>query len=136
MAKIHKNGNSPEPFKLGARGYTDAPRDVDEAMKNGPLITNLIPEGATITLKRPGPAESLKMKKAWKRYRIKDHERGHRTPLSKKYKLPTRRFNTCTTLPENVYSWIKTKKNRADYLRDLLLKEYRKQLISGSKPHV
>jgi hypothetical protein len=126
MAKPRKNGNVQEPFKLGARGYTDAPKDIEEAMKNGPLVAGLIPEGTTFTLKRPEPGESRKMQRAWKRYRIKDHERGHRTPLSKKYKTPTRRFNTCTTLPENVYSWIKTKRNRADYFRDLLLKEYRK----------
>jgi hypothetical protein len=126
MAKLRKNGNGQEPFKLGARGYTDAPKDIEEAMKSGPLVGDLIPEGATFTLKRPGPAETRKMKRAWKRYQIKDHERGHRTPLSEKFKTQTRRFNTCTTLPENVYSWIKTKRNRADYLRDLLLKEYRK----------
>lgn len=126
MVKLRKNGDSQEPFKLGARGYADAPRAIEEAIKSGPLVTNLIPEDATCTLKQPGPVEDRKMRKAWKRYHIKDHERGHRTPLSKKFKLPTRRFNTCTTLPENVYSWIKTKRNRADYLRDLLLKEYRK----------
>jgi hypothetical protein len=126
MAKPRKNENIQEPFRLGVRGYADAPKDIEEAMKSGPLVAGLIPEGATFALKRPGPVESRKMRRAWKRYHIKDHERGHRTPLSKKYKIPTRRFNTCTTLPENVYSWIKTKRNRADYVRDLLLKEYRK----------
>ena len=126
MAKVRKNGNGQEPFKFGARGYTDAPKDVEEVMKSGPLVGDLVPEGTIFELKQPGPAENRKMQRVWKRYRIKDHERGHRTPLSKKFKIPTRRFNTCTTLPENVYSWIKTKRNRADYLRALLLKEYRK----------
>jgi hypothetical protein len=126
MAKLHKNGKGQEPFKFGARGYTDAPKDLEEGMKNGPLVANLIPEDATFSLKRPDPAESRKMQRAWKRYRIKDHERGHRAPLSKKFNIATRRFNTCATLPENVYSWIKTKRNRADYVRDLLLREYRK----------
>jgi hypothetical protein len=101
-------------------------------MKTGPLVGDLVPEGATFQLKQPGPLENRKMERAWKRYRIKDHERGHRTPLSQKFKIKTRRFNTCTTLPENVYSWIKTKRNRADYLRVLLLREYRKTAGRGS----
>jgi hypothetical protein len=126
MNKKRISDMTQEPFRLGARGYTDPSKDIEAAMKNGPVIHDLIPEDATFKIKKPGTAEKNGMRKAWKRYQIKDSERGHRTPLSKKLKTPTRRFNTCTTLPENVYSWIKGKKNRAHYLRDLLMREYRK----------
>jgi len=126
MNKLRKNDVSNEPFKLGARGYTNAPMDVELAMKNGPVIKDLIPNSATLIIKKASTTEKKRMQKAWERYRIKDSERGHRTSLSEKLKTPTRRFNTCTTLPENVYSWIKGKKNRANYLRDLLMREYKK----------
>jgi hypothetical protein len=126
MTKALKNGNHTKPFAIGARGYTDAPPDIQGAMKNGPVVNDLIPQNTAFTLKQPGHAETRKMQRAWQRYRIKDHERGHRPPLSEKLKTTTRRFNTCTTLPQNVYSWIKGKTNRADYLRNLLMKEYQK----------
>ena len=126
MAKLRKKSVELEPFKLGLRGYVDAPATIEKAMKKGPLVENLFPDGTTFELKQSAPVEKNKMLREWQRYRIKDHERGHRKPLSLKLKTPTRRFNTCTTLPENVYVWIKTKKNRAGYLRSLLLKEFRK----------
>jgi hypothetical protein len=129
MAKTHKNGKDHEPFKLGARGYSDPPKNIEEAMKDGPVIQSVIPEDTTFELKRPSPVEGRKMHRAWQRYRIKDHERGHRAPLSKTLKISTRRFNTCTTLPENVYAWVKRKRNRADYLRNLLMKEYWKASV-------
>jgi len=50
--------------------------------------------------------------KAWKRYRIKNHERGHRKPLAETLKEPTARLDTSIILPRRVYNWIERNKTR------------------------
>jgi hypothetical protein len=63
---------------------------------------------------------------AWKRYRIKDSERGHRTSLSKTFKEPTARLDTSIILPQRVYNWLGTKPNKAAFIREIMIKSYEK----------
>jgi hypothetical protein len=110
----------------GFRGYTDAPPEIEKAMKSAVRVRDFLPVPGKLVHKTVTEKERKRTAKAWERYRIKDHERGHRTPLSKVLDEPTARLDTSIILPKSVYNWVKAKPNRAAFVRETLMKSYEK----------
>jgi hypothetical protein len=110
----------------GFTGYTDAPPVIGKEMEGAKRVKDFLPPPEELKMKTVTGKERKLTAKAWQRYRIKDHERGHRKPLSKILKEPTRRLDTSILLPENVYNWVKGKTNKAAFIRDTLIKQYKK----------
>ena len=107
-------------------GYSDAPEDIDMAMDTARRVKDIIPRPEKLKLKIVSEKERKQTQKAWKRYRIKDSERGHRSALSKTLKEPTKRLDTSIILPRRVYDWIGTKRNKAAFIREIMIKNYEK----------
>lgn len=107
-------------------GYTNAPKDIDDAMDSAVRVKDFLPAPDKLILNVVSKKEHKQTINAWKRYIIKDHERGHRTPLSKTLKEPTARLDTSLILPRSVYDWIKTKPNKAAFIRELMVKSYQR----------
>jgi hypothetical protein len=110
----------------GFTGYTDAPPEIDKAIERSVQVDDFLPRPGKLVPKTATRAEREQTRKAWKRYRIKDHERGHRTPLSKILREPTRRLDTSIILPLSVFDWLKTKPNKAAFIRETVIKRYKK----------
>ena len=121
--KTSKNNKSE---KIGFRGYTDAPPEIEKAMENAVLVKDFLPAPGTLIPKAVTEKERKSTLKAWKRYSIKDHERGHRKPLADIFKEPTTRLDTSIILPRQVYKWIGTKRNKAAFIREIMIKSYKK----------
>jgi hypothetical protein len=111
----------------GYRGYTDAPPEIEKAMKSAVRVRDFLPVPGKLVPRTATKKERKQTAKAWERYRIKDHERGHRTPLSKVLDEPTARLDTSIMLPKSVYNWVRAKPNRAAFVRETLMKSYGKQ---------
>jgi hypothetical protein len=111
---------------IGFVGYTDAPEDVDKSMDTARRAKDFLPSPEKLKLKTVTEKERKRTLKAWKRYRIKDNERGHRAPLSKMLKEPTKRLDTSIILPRRVYDWIGAKQNKAAFIREIMIKNYKK----------
>jgi len=107
-------------------GYTDASPEIEKAMDRAVRVKDFLPPPGKLTPKTVTATESKRTRAAWKRYRIKDHERGHRPPLSKILKEATRRLDTSIILPMSVFNWIKAKPNQAAFIRESVLRQYRK----------
>jgi hypothetical protein len=112
--------------KIGFTGYTDAPVEVDKEMESAKQIKDFLPLPGKLVAKTVTKKEREQTAKAWKRYRIKDHERGHRTPLSKSLKETTARLDTSIILPQSVFNWVKEKGNVAAFIREIMIKSYEK----------
>lgn len=113
-----------KPAKIGFTGYTDAPPEIEKEMEDAVPIKDFLPPSGKLVLNSISEKERKLTMKAWKRYRIKDSERGHRTPLSKALKEPTARLDTSVILPRRVYNWLKTKPNKAAFIREVMIKSY------------
>jgi hypothetical protein len=114
-------------IKIGFNGYTDAPPEIEKEMARAKRIKDFLPLPVrTVTEK-----EREQTSRAWKRYRIKDHERGHRPPLSKKLREPTVRLDTSIILPQSVFNWVKRSNNKAAFIRDIMIKSYEKAARSA-----
>lgn len=111
---------------IGFAGYSDAPEDIDKALDAARRVKDVLPSPETLQLKNVSEKERKLTLKAWKRYRIKDGERGHRASLSKTLNEPTKRLDTSIILPRRVYEWIGTKRNRAAFIREIMIKNYEK----------
>ena len=109
---------------IGFAGYTDAPADIEKAMEGARRVKDFLPSPGKLIPKTITEKERKRTLKAWKRYHIKDSERGHRTPLSKALKEPTARLDTSVILPRRVYNWLKTKPNKAAFIREVMIKSY------------
>jgi hypothetical protein len=107
------------------RGYTDPPPEIEKAMKNAVRVKDFLPLPGKLVPKTVMEKERKQTLKAWKRYHIKDHERGHRTPLSKVLDEPTVRLDTTIILPRSVYNWVKAKPNKAAFIRETMIKSYK-----------
>ena len=105
--------------------YTNAPKDIEDAMDSAKRVKDFLPAPDKLVLNVVSIKERKQTTKAWDRYIIKEHERGHRTPLSKTLKEPTARLDTSLILPRSVYDWIKTKPNKAAFIRELMVKSYK-----------
>jgi len=112
--------------KTGFIGYTDAPPEIEKEMEGAVLVKDFLPPPEKLKLKTVTEKERKLALKAWKRYRIKDHERGHRKALSETLKEPTARLDTSLILPRRVYNWLKTKPNKAAFIREIMIKSYEK----------
>jgi len=110
-------------------GYSDAPPDLEKAMANARPIKDFLPSPENLFPKIVSEKEKKLTKHAWKRYRIKEGERGHRTPLSKTLKEPTARLDTSILLPRRVYNWIQTKPNKAAFIREIMIKSFKKNNV-------
>lgn len=121
--KISKNKKTE---KIGFTGYTDAPANIEKSMDGAVLVKDFLPTPQKLIAKAVTDKEHQGTLKAWKRYRIKDHERGHRKPLADTLKEPTMRLDTSITLPRRVYNWLGTKQNKAAFIRDIMIKSYEK----------
>jgi hypothetical protein len=93
-----------------------------EGMKR---VKDFLPSPAKLKTKIVTEQERKLTAESWQRYRIKDHERGHRKALSKVLKEPTQRLDTSILLPAKVYNWVKGKPNKAAFIRDTLIKQYK-----------
>jgi len=109
----------------GFTGYTDAPPAIGKEMEGMKRVKDFLPSPAKLKTKIVTKQERKLTAEAWQRYRIKDHERGHRKALSKVLKEPTRRLDTSILLPAKVYNWVKGKPNKAAFIRDTLIKQYK-----------
>jgi hypothetical protein len=112
--------------KTGFTGYTEAPPDIEKEMARAKQIKDFLPSSGKLTAKIVSEKEKEQTAKAWKRYRIKDHERGHRAPLSKTLQEPTVRLDTSIILPQSVFNWVKKSNNKAAFIRDIMIKSYEK----------
>jgi hypothetical protein len=121
--KTNKNKKSE---KVAFAGYTDAPVKIEKEMEGAVLIKDFLPPPGKLIPKVATEKERKATLKAWKRYRIKDHERGHRKALSDTLKEPTSRLDTSIILPRRVYNWIGTKRNKAAFIREIMIKSYEK----------
>lgn len=110
----------------GFTGYTDAPRAIRKEMEGAKRVNDFLPPPDKLTMKTVTEKERRLTAQTWERYRIKDHERGHRKALAKVLKEPTRRLDTSILLPENVYNWVKGQPNKAAFIRDTLIKQFKK----------
>ena len=110
----------------GFRGYTDAPPEIAKAMESAVRVKDFLPVPEKLVHKTVTEKERKRTAKAWTRYLIKEHERGHRTPLSKVLDEPTLRLDTSIILPKSVYNWVRAKPNRAAFVRETLMKSYEK----------
>jgi len=119
--KISMNNKS---NKIGFIEYTDAPAEIEKAMDNAVRVKDFLPKPENLVLKHISEKERKGTQKAWERYRIKDNERGHRKPLTETLKEPTKRLDTSIILPRRVYDWIGTKKNKAAFIREIMIKSY------------
>jgi len=108
--------------------YTDAPADIEREMDAAHQVADFLPRPGELSIRSVGKEEKRLTRAAWKRYRIKDNERGHRPPLSRALKEPTARLDTSIILPRRVYNWIRTKKNKAAFIRSIMIKSYEKTL--------
>jgi hypothetical protein len=111
---------------IGFVGYSDAPEDIDKAMDAARRVKDILPSPEKLQLKNVPEKERKLTLKAWKRYHIKDSERGHRASLSKTLNEPTKRLDTSIILPRRVYEWIGTKRNKAAFIREIMIKNYEK----------
>ncbi len=109
-------------------GYSDAPEDIDKAMDAARRVKDILPSPEKLKLKIVPEKERKRTLKAWKRYRIKDSERGHRASLSKTLQESTKRLDTSIILPRRVYDWIGTKRNKAAFIREIMIKNYEKSI--------
>jgi hypothetical protein len=110
----------------GFRGYTDAPPEIEKAMESAVRVRDfLLPPGQLVP-KVVTEKERKRTAKTWKRYVIKDNERGHRRPLSKVLDEPTARLDTTIILPRSVYNWVKAKPNKAAFIRETMIRSYEK----------
>jgi hypothetical protein len=107
-------------------GYSDAPEDIETALNTARRAKDILPPPEKLKLKIVSDKELKQTQKAWNRYRIKDSERGHRAALSKTLKEPTKRLDTSIILPRRVYDWIGTKRNKAAFIREIMIKNYEK----------
>ena len=114
------------PATSGFLAYTDAPPDIERVLDNAKRVKDFLPSPEKLKPKTVTAKERKRTAKAWQRYQIKAHERGHRKPLSAILKEPTRRLDTSILLPENVYNWVKGKPNKAAFIRDTLIKQFKK----------
>jgi hypothetical protein len=112
--------------KIGFSEYTDAPPEIEKEMARAKRVKDFLPSPGKLTAKRVTEKEREQTTRAWKRYRIKDHERGHRTPLSKTLQEPTVRLDTSIILPQSVYNWIKRSSNKAAFIREIMIRTYEK----------
>jgi len=87
-------------------------------MEDAVLVKDFLPPPEKLVLNSISEKERKLTMKAWKRYRIKNHERGHRKPLAETLKEPTARLDTSIILPRRVYNWIGTKQNKAAFIRE------------------
>ena len=111
---------------IGFIGYSDAPEDINKAIETSQRVKDFLPSPEKLKFKTVPEKERKLTQKAWKRYRIKDSERGHRVSLSKTLNEPTRRLDTSIILPRRVYDWIGTKRNKAAFIREVMIKNYEK----------
>ena len=114
------------PEKIRFTGYTDAPPEIEKAMQESVLVKDFLPPPGKLTPKAVTEKERKGVLKAWKRYRIKNHERGHRRPLAETLKEPTTRLDTSIILPRRVYNWLGTKRNKAAFIREIMIRSYEK----------
>jgi hypothetical protein len=114
--------------KIGFIGYTKAPPEIEKEMESAILVKDFLPPPGKLIPKAVSEKERKGALKAWKRYRIKDHERGHRKPLSETLKEPTTRLDTSIILPRRVYNWIGTKRNKAAFIREIMIKSYERTM--------
>jgi hypothetical protein len=112
--------------KIGFTGYTDAPPEIEKEMARAKRIKDFLSSPEKLTAKIVTEKEHEQTGRAWKRYRIKDHERGHKAPLSKSLKEPTVRLDTSIILPQSVFNWVKKSNNKAAFIRDIMIKSYEK----------
>lgn len=112
--------------KPGFTGYTDAPPEIGKEMERATRVKDFLPPPGKLEEKTVTGKERKETLKAWKRYRIKDHERGHRPPLSKTLHEPTVRLDTSIILPQRVYNWVKRSSNKAAFIREIMIKSYEK----------
>jgi len=105
-------------------GYTEAPARIAKEMERAVRVKDFLPAPEKLELKTVSEKERSRTNRAWQRYRIKDHERGHRKPLTEALKEPTRRLDTSVILPESVYRWLKEKPNKAAFIRDTVMQAY------------
>jgi hypothetical protein len=110
----------------GFTGYADAPPEIAKEMERSIPIRDFLPAPEKLVSRTVTGKERKRTAKAWKRYLIKEHERGHRTPLSKVLDEPTMRLDTSIILPKSVYNWVRAKPNRAAFVRETLMKSYGK----------
>lgn len=112
--------------KMGFTSYTEAPPEIEKEMTRAKRIKDFLPSQGKLVTKIVTEKEREQTMKTWKRYRIKDHERGHRPPLSKKLQEPTVRLDTSIILPRSVFNWVKKSNNKAAFIRDIMIKSYEK----------
>lgn len=112
--------------KTGFTGYTEAPPEIAKEMARAKRIKDFLPSPGKLTEKTVTQKERKETLKTWKRCRIKDHERGHRAPLSKTLKEPTVRLDTSIILQQSVFNWVKKSNNKAAFIRDIMIKSYEK----------
>jgi len=111
--------------KISFTGYTDAPPKIEKEMIGAVLVKDFLPSPGELQPKAVTEKERQGTLKAWKRYRIKDHERGHRKQLAETLKEPTTRLDTSIILPTQVYNWIGMKRNKAAFIREIMIKSYK-----------
>jgi hypothetical protein len=99
-----KTSRNKKSDKIGFTGYTDAPLEIEKAMEVAVLVKDFLPPPGKLIPKAVTEKEREGTLKAWKRYRIKDHERGHRKALAETLKEPTTRLDTSIILPRRVYN--------------------------------
>lgn len=122
--KTDKNKVPSEPVFLG---YTDAPLEIEKEMERAKPVKDAFPRPEELVFKTETKRERKQTLKAWKRYVIKANERGHRRKLSDTLHEPTERLDTTIILPRRVSTWLRTKKNRAAFIRHIIVKSYEKQ---------
>ena len=111
-------------MKNNLKGYTDAPANIAKEMERAVKVEDFLPAPKKLKLKTVSEKERKRTAQAWERYRIKDHERGHRKRLAESLKEPTRRLDTSVLLPESVFQWVKTMPNKAAFIRETVMKAY------------
>ena len=108
-------------------GYTDAPPSIEKEMARAVKVKDFLPSPEKLQLKKVSEKERKRTEKTWQRYRIKDHERGHRKPIAEILNEPTRRLDTSVLLPESVFRWVKEKPNKAAFIRETVMQAYSKR---------
>lgn len=106
--------------------YTDAPKHIEIEMERAVRVDDFLNSPEKLKLKIVSEKERVRTEKTWKRYLIKDHERGHRKPISEVLNEPTQRFDTSIILPVSVYHWLKKKPNKAAFIRETVIQAYSK----------
>jgi hypothetical protein len=118
--------NKNKTENIGFVGYSDATEDIDKAIDAARRVKDILPSPEKLQLKNVPEKERKLTLKAWKRYRIKNSERGHKASLSKTLNEPTKRLDTSIILPRRVFEWIGTKRNKAAFIREIMIKNYEK----------